>query len=318
MLRPMPTDQEDGFEKVGPAQGGPSIASGLIRVGRPKQWVKNLLVFAAPGAAGVLTHLHPLLLALGAFGVFCLAASGTYFLNDVLDAEADRHHPQKRLRPVASGMVSPVLAASVGAALMALSIGLAWWLAGSRLALVIAIYVCVSTAYSVRLKHVPVLELAGLSSGFILRAIAGGIATGLPLSDWFIIVTSFGSLFLAIGKRSAEHSSLGDTRARHRPVLEAYPPAFLHSARLLAAAVTVTGYCLWAFKRSASLAHGQTVVHPIWYQLSIVPVVLAILYVELAFERGKGGAPEELALSDRTLQALGLVWVVLFAVGIYT
>lgn len=318
MLRPMPTDQDDGFEKSAPAQRSPHLISGLVRVGRPKQWIKNLIVFAAPGAAGVLTHLHPLLHALGAFSVFCLAASGTYFLNDVLDAEADRHHPLKRLRPVASGAVNPVLAASIGAVLMALSVGLAWWLAGSRLALVIAIYVCVSTLYSVRLKHVPVLELAGLSSGFILRAIAGGVATHVPLSDWFVIVTSFGSLFLAIGKRSSEHTSLGDTRARHRPVLEAYPPAFLHSARLMAAAVTITGYCLWAFERSAALAHGRTVVHPIWYQLSIVPVVLAILYMELGFERGGGGAPEELALSDHTLQALGVVWLVLFAVGIYT
>ena len=119
------------------------------------------------------------------------------------------------------------------------SIGLAWWLAGSHLALVLAIYVAVTTAYSVRLKHEPVVDLACVSTGFVLRAIAGGVATGVPLSDWFIIVSSFGSLLIVTGKRSAEQIELGELRGVHRPTLSAYPEAFLRSVRLLAAAVTV-------------------------------------------------------------------------------
>jgi len=287
----------------------------MLRIARPRHWVKNLLVFAAPAAAGVLSHGTVAAHAAGAFAVFCLAASGTYFINDTLDAEADRHHPVKRLRPVAAGIVAPPLAAAVGVVLLGGAIGLAWWLAGSHMALVIAIYVAVTTAYSVRLKHEPVVDLACVSAGFVLRAIAGGVATGVPLSDWFIIVSSFGSLLIVTGKRSAEHGELGELRGTHRPTLSAYPEAFLRSVRLLAASVTVSAYCLWAFERSSEVGRGH---HPIWFELSIVPFVIAILHVELRFARGLGSAPEEMALSDRMLQVLGLLWVALVAIGIYS
>jgi decaprenyl-phosphate phosphoribosyltransferase len=327
MVRAFPTD--DGGSVPGPAaaasadptrtavarpadhRGG--LAGGLLRIARPRQWVKNVLVFAAPGAAGVLTHGEPLLRSLGAFAIFCLAASGTYFLNDVLDAEADRHHPVKRLRPVAAGVVPERAAVAAAATLAVLAVALAGLLAGWRLAVVVALYVVLSSAYSLRLKHEPILDLAGLSSGFILRAIAGGVATGVPLSNWFLIVTSFGSLLVAAGKRSAEHSALGG--GQHRPVLAHYPPTFLRSVRLLAAAVTITGYCLWAFERSAAIGHGH---HPLWFELSIVPVVLAVLHLELRFDRGAGAAPEELAFEDPRLQVMAALWVLLFACGIYT
>jgi len=286
-----------------------------LRIARPRHSIKNLLVFAAPAAAGVLTHGSVAAHAAGAFAVFSLAASGTYFLNDALDVEADRHHPVKRHRPVAAGIVAPLLAVTVSLVLMGSSIALAWWLAGSHLALVIAVYVAVTSAYSLRLKHEPVVDLACVSSGFVLRAIAGGVATGVPLSDWFIIVSSFGALLIVTGKRSAEHVDLGELRGAHRPTLSVYPEAFLRSVRLLAASVTVTAYCLWAFERSSQVGRGH---HPIWFELSIVPFVIAILHVELRFARGLGGAPEELALRDRTLQLLGLLWVALVAVGIYS
>jgi decaprenyl-phosphate phosphoribosyltransferase len=315
MVRAVTSQREGQPELSGPGAASSTRWSGLLRIARPRQWVKNLLVIAAPAAAGVLSHGSVAAHAAGAFGVFCLAASGTYFINDTLDVEADRHHPVKRLRPIAAGVVSPTLAVAVGVVLMAAAIGLAWWLAGSHLALVIAIYVAVTTAYSLRLKHEPVVDLACVSAGFVLRAIAGGVATGVPLSDWFVIVSSFGALLIVTGKRSAEHTELGELRGAHRPTLNAYPEAFLRSVRLLAAAVTVSAYCLWAFERSTESGHGH---HPIWFELSIVPFVIAILHVELRFARGQGGAPEELALGDRTLQVLGLLWVALVAVGIYT
>jgi decaprenyl-phosphate phosphoribosyltransferase len=313
MVRAVTSQREGQPEPSGP-RAASSRLSGLLRIARPRHWVKNLLVFAAPAAAGVLSHGTVAAHAAGAFGVFCLAASGSYFVNDTLDVEADRHHPVKRLRPVAAGIVPGRLAVAVGSVLMAGAIGLAWLLAGSHLAVVIAVYVAVTTAYSLRLKHEPVVDLACVSAGFVLRAIAGGVATGVPLSDWFIIVSSFGALLIVTGKRSAEHLELGELRGVHRPTLLAYPEAFLRSVRLLSAAVTVTAYCLWAFERSAQAGRGH---HPIWFELSIVPFVIAILHVELRFARGMGGAPEELALQDRMLQLLGLVWVVLVAVGIY-
>jgi decaprenyl-phosphate phosphoribosyltransferase len=288
----------------------------LIRTARPRQWLKNILVFAAPGAAGVLFYLNDGLRALAAFGIFCLAASGTYFVNDTLDAVSDRHHHLKRLRPVAAGDLAGREAIAVGATCMAAAFGLAWWLAGGRLALVIGIYVLITTAYSLRLKHEPVIDLACVSAGFVLRAIAGGVATGVFLSDWFVIVITFGSLLVVAGKRSAEHADLGEDRASHRPALGAYTVSFLRSVRLIAASVTLTAYCLWAFERSSQVSHAHHP-HPIWFELSIVPVVLAVLHLELRFERGDGAAPEELALHDRMLQGLGVLWLALFAVGIY-
>ncbi|MDE3085603.1 MAG: decaprenyl-phosphate phosphoribosyltransferase [Acidobacteriota bacterium] len=313
MVHALPTEQPAGEgEDAGAAVGG--LPAGLLRIARPKQWVKNALVLAAPAAAGVLGHSGPLLRSLGAMGIFCLASSGTYFVNDTLDAEADRHHPVKRYRPVAAGVVRPGQAMGAAVVLMGLASGLAFWLAGYRLLVVVAVYLALSTAYSMRLKHELVLDLAGLSSGFILRAVAGGVAAHVPLSDWFLIVVSFGSLLIAAGKRSAEHLHLGESRGLHRPVLAEYPPTFLRFVRLLACAVTITAYCLWAFQRSVSIGHGH---HPLWFELSVIPVVLVVLHLELRFDQGRGGAPEELALHDRTLQVLGALWVLLFALGVY-
>jgi decaprenyl-phosphate phosphoribosyltransferase len=313
MVHALPTEQPDG-QGEGAGPGGSSLPAALLRIARPKQWLKNLLVLAAPAAAGVLGHGGPLLRSLGAVGIFCLAASGTYFVNDTLDAEADRHHPVKRYRPVAAGVVRPGQAVAAALVVMALAAGLAWWLAGYRLTVVVVVYLALSTAYSMRLKHELVLDLAGLSSGFILRAIAGGVAAHVPLSDWFLIVVSFGSLLIAAGKRSAEHLHLGESRALHRPVLAEYPPTFLRFVRLLASSVTITAYCLWAFQRSASIGRGH---HPLWFELSVIPVVLVLLHLELSFDRGGGGAPEELALHDRNLQVLGALWLLLFACGVY-
>jgi decaprenyl-phosphate phosphoribosyltransferase len=316
MVRATTTTPPETLHEASVPGGASAIRwSALARIARPRQWIKNLLVIAAPGAAGNLTHGNAAGHAAIAFAVFCLAASGTYFLNDTLDVAADRLHPVKRLRPIAAGEVPAPVAVVVGIILMATAIALAWSLIGGHLAIVVAVYVGISTAYSLRLKHEPVVDLACVSSGFVLRAIAGGIATGIPLSNWFIIVSSFGSLLIVTGKRSAEHSELGDDRGAHRATLSAYPEPFLRSVRLLSASVTVTAYCLWAFERSTQIARGH---HPIWFELSIVPFVLAILHVELRFERGLGGAPEELALRDHMLQLLGLIWVALVAVGIYS
>jgi decaprenyl-phosphate phosphoribosyltransferase len=286
----------------------------LLRIARPRQWVKNLLVFAAPGAAGVLSHGHEAAMAAAAFGIFCLGASGTYFWNDALDADADRHHPVKRFRPVAAGVVKPSTAALTGTIAVAAAVALAWLAAGWQLALIMGIYAAVSGAYSLRLKHEPIIDLACVSSGFLLRAIAGGVATHVALSDWFVIVASFGSLFVVAGKRSVEHVGLGELRSMHRRTLGSYPPTFLRSVRLIAAGVTLTAYCLWAFERAKEIGAGH---HPIWFELSIIPFVIALLHVELRFESGQGDAPENLALRDRMLQVVGLVWVLLFAIGVY-
>ncbi len=288
------------------------IATGLVRTARPRQWLKNVLVLAAPGAAGVLTHLHSLLVALAAFGIFCLTASGTYLVNDCLDQAVDALHPTKRHRPVASGEVPMALAATVGGAMMALGIGLAEGLAGWRLASVMGVYVAITVGYSLWLKDEPVIDLAAVASGFVLRAVAGGVAVGVVLSNWFLIVASFGSLFMVAGKRHAEHVDLGPGRADHRSTLGAYSLAFLRYVRSVASAVAIAAYCLWAFEKAAAPHHSA-----LFFELSIVPFVIAILRYALLLDAGEGGAPEEIVLKERSLQVLGLAWVALFAMGLY-
>jgi decaprenyl-phosphate phosphoribosyltransferase len=290
---------------------GRSLLAGLVRTARPKQWSKNVLVFAAPGAAGVLGHGKPLARTLIAFACFCIAASGTYFLNDAADAASDRHHPTKRRRPVAAGIVPVATARVVGVVLVLAGIGLAFT-ARWELAVVVAGYVALTTSYSLALKHVAVVDMVAVAAGFVLRAIAGASATGVPVSDWFFIVASFGSLFMVAGKRHAERQEMGAGAVAVRPALAEYTDGFLAYVRAVASGTVLVAYCLWAFEK----AHEAQTSWP-WYQLSILPFVLGLLRYALLIEQGKGAAPEEIVLSDRTLQCIGVLWVLVFGLGIY-
>jgi decaprenyl-phosphate phosphoribosyltransferase len=300
---------------AGTPRSGRSSLRNYLRALRPRQWVKNLLVFVAPAVAGVLFKDHHLVQSLAAFGIFCAVASGQYLINDTADAAADRLHPRKRNRPIAAGEVPVLNAVVLGLSLICLSLGMAWLLAGWRMFAVIAAYVAVSMTYTFWLKTQAVLELAAVAAGFVLRAVGGAVATHVQLSSWFLVVTSFGALFVVVGKRAAEFQHLGEGRAEHRPVLSEYSTPFLQATLTLAATVTVTAYCLWAFERDGLLHRPG--VHFVWIQLTVVPVVLGILHVLRLLLSGKGGAPEELAFTDRLLQLLGVVWVALFAIGIY-
>ncbi len=287
----------------------------LLRATRPRQWIKNVLVYAAPAAAGVVDHPRPFLRATAAFAVFTAVSAAMYLVNDVMDREADQLHPVKSRRPIASGAVTPRAAVTLAAVLLvagfAAAAALTW-----QLLVVVVIYAGITLAYSLRLKHVAVIELCCVASGFILRAVAGGVAVAVPLSPWFLIVASFGAIFIVAGKRSSEHVVMGEGRADHRASLGEYPPSFLRSVRVAGAIIAITAYCLWAFTpRPGVQLHAH---HLIWFELSIVPFVIAMLIVELAFEQGRGGEPEELALKNHWLQGLGLCWVVLLLVGIYT
>ncbi len=293
------------------APRAPDVARGLVSAMRPRQWLKNVLVLAAPAAAGVLLRPSALAIALGATGLFCIVSGATYLWNDSFDVEADQRHPTKRHRPLAAGVVPVPLARAVGTIGIALAIAGGWLLAGGALALVLVSYVAVTLAYSLWLKHEPVLDLAAVATGFVLRAVAGGVAVHVPLSDWFLIVTSFGSLFVVAGKRSAEQEELGAAPGRHRATLVAYSSGYLRYVRSLASAVAIAAYCVWAFQRGA-LLHNGTVL----FEASIAPFVLAVLRYGLRLEQGAGGAPEEVFLSDRPLQLLGVAWIVLFALGI--
>jgi decaprenyl-phosphate phosphoribosyltransferase len=309
--RPLPLPDAPPIVEIGWRH---TLAGGLARTARPKQWLKNLLVFAAPGAAGVAFAPATLAPVLATFLAWCLLSSGTYFLNDAIDAEADRHHPRKRHRPVAAGVVPPRLATVIAVTLIALAVGspFAWGAPG--VAGVLAAYAAITIAYCFWLKHEPVIDLAAVASGFLLRAISGGVAAEVPISTWFLIVAGFGSLFMVAGKRHAEHVDLRDvgTRAAHRATLEAYSPDFLRYVRTVASSVAITAYCLWAFEKADAAASMGVA-----FQLSILPFVLAIFRYALLIDAGRGDAPEDIVLSDRTLQILGVAWVAAFALGVY-
>ena len=281
-----------------------------MRLARPKQWIKNVLVVAAPGAAGVLTEPEALFDTAIAFVCFCLVASGTYYLNDALDAAADREHPTKRDRPVASGEIS-VRTAFIGGVVLQVSAIALSFVASVDLSLVIIGYLLLTLAYSAFLKHEAVLDLAAVAAGFVLRTIAGGVAVGVDISPWFLIVAGAGSLMMVTGKRHAEMLELGGDAGNHRPALELYSFAFLNYVRAVASSVAILAYCLWAFERSEAVGD-QT-----WFELSIIPFVLGILRYSLLLEQGRGGAPEDLVLSDRWLLAIGLVWALLFAGAVH-
>ena len=282
----------------------------ILRSLRPKQWAKNVLVFAAPGAAGVLGHGHALGRSTVAFACFCLLSSGTYLLNDVRDLEADRRHPTKRHRPIAAGDVGERLALGLAVPLIAVAIALGAILS-LEFVIVLLVYITITAAYTLWLKHEPILDIVAIASGFIVRAVAGGVAVGVPLSRWFLIVTSFGSLFMVSGKRHGEHIDLGDDRADVRSTLGVYSRNYLQYVWTMTSGVTVTAYCLWAF----AMAPKNSAV-PL-YELSIVPFVTFILRYAMLLEQGHGESPEDLVLGDRILLILAVIWIVVFGSGVY-
>jgi decaprenyl-phosphate phosphoribosyltransferase len=287
-----------------------SLPRALLKQARPKQWAKNLLVFAAPGAAGVLDNGSYLWRTLVVFVAFCMVSSGTYYWNDLLDVESDRQHPTKRNRPIASGAVPIGLARVVGTGLLVGGIALSavprW-----QTAIVLAVYVVTTSLYSSVLKHIAVVDLVTVASGFVLRAIAGAVGADVPMSTWFLLTTSFGSLFIVAGKRHAELRELGD-KGSVRSTLEDYSLDFLRTVLSVSCGAALVSYCIWAFD-TKELA-GTT-----WpfYELSIVPMATALLRYTLIIEQGHGAAPEEIFASDRTLQVLGLLWVIVFGLGVY-
>jgi decaprenyl-phosphate phosphoribosyltransferase len=283
----------------------------VVRALRPKQWMKNVLVFAAPVAAGVIGERDVLVETLAAFGAFCLISSGTYLLNDAMDVESDRLHPTKRHRPIASGAVPLSIAYPLAAVLIvgALVLGFA---THRNLGLTLLAYLVMTLSYSIRLKQVPILDIIAVAAGFVLRAVAGGAATGVPISEWFFIVASFGALFMVSGKRESEAAELGIDAAGVRATLGVYSSGFLAYLRAVSSGVVMVSYCLWAFS-SADLTPDAG----IWYQLSILPFAVAILRYALLIDQGKGAEPETLVMSDRVLLGAAAVWAVVYGFAVY-
>ena|GEM_PF-84343 len=291
----------------GPALS-PAALRELVRACRPRQWVKNVLVIAAPGAAGALGHPEVAGKIILAFVCFCALSSATYLFNDIHDRAEDRENPLRRERPIASGALAIPVAVAGAIALIAFGLGVALFVR-PWLAAVAGSYVLLTGSYTLWWRHVAVADIAAISGGFVLRALAGGVATSVPVSRWFLLVTSFGALFLVTGKRYAELRQVDDTR-RVRAALRQYSERYLLFVIGLSASVATTAYCLWAFQRShqAKLS---------WYELTVIPFVLWLMRYGLLIDRGEGQAPEELILRDRFLLSMGAAWTVIFVVGVY-
>jgi decaprenyl-phosphate phosphoribosyltransferase len=303
-----PADVPEAPGRVGLGRRAVALVESL----RPRQWVKNVLVAAAPLAAGRLWHLSVLGDTAVAFGVFVLASAGGYLINDARDLERDRAHPTKRRRPIARGDVPVTLAYVLGIVLLVASVAVPAATGYVQLAICVGVYVTCTMLYSNWLKHEPVIDLALVAAGFLLRSMGGGLAAGIPLSRWFLIVAAFGSLFMVAGKRYSEIVTLGDDQGT-RPSLREYSASYLRFVWSTSAAVVIAAYCLWAFEVADARA-GDTSAP--WTSLSIAPLVLGLLKYARDVDRGHTGEPEEIVLRDKGLLALGAAWLVLFGLGV--
>jgi len=277
---------------------------------RPKQWTKNLLVYMALlFSVGEWWHLDdpdswlPLLgKATAAFVLFCLVCGADYLVNDVRDRESDRLHPRKRLRPIAAGNLSTAAALGWAAALAAVGVA-GSFAAEPRLGFVVLGYVVMMVAYSYLLKHVVLLDLMIIATGFVLRAMAGAFVIDVPISPWLYAVTALGALFLAISKRRAELVLLKEDANQHRPILEEYTPGLLDQMSTIVTASTLVAYGLYTFTAEALPKNHS--------MMLTTPFVLygIFRYLYLVHARGEGGSPEEVLLRDVPLIIDVLLWV---------
>lgn len=299
---------QDAGSPAGEPAGGPW--QGLLRAVRVRQWPKNLLVFAAPIAAGLGGDVDVAWRVLVTLVAFVAASAAVYLFNDLRDVDDDRAHPTKRLRPIASGALPMTWAWTAAGVLVALAVGLCvvagqWAVLG-----VIAVYLVLNVAYSSGLKHVPLLEMFVLASGFVLRALAGALTVDVPVSSWFLIVVSAGALHVTVSKRLGELLRTQRTGEDGRAVLAGYSVPTLTEIRTVSVGVALTAYMLWAFSQATEASI------PVVFELSALPFALAMFRFSAAAERDGAESPEEILLSDRWLLAYAAAWAVLFGLGL--
>jgi 4-hydroxybenzoate polyprenyltransferase len=311
MARPPDVVGRSGSRETvsGPATGAARLIA-VVRSLRPKQWPKNLLVFA--GLVFTYNLLNPDMLSrvILAFAAFCALSSDGYLWNDLRDAPADRLHPVKRRRPIASGQVPPALAVSLALALAAAGLALAFAL-GSAFLLVASLYMLLTLTYSIWLKHLVLIDVFGISAGFVLRAVGGAVVIGVPVSPWLYVCTVLVSLFLGFGKRRNELELMEGNAAGHRKNLEQYSVELLDQLILIVASVTIMAYSLYTFS-AENLPRDHSM-------MMTIPLVLygMFRYLYLVRVKRKGGAPEDLLLTDPGLLATAIAWVALSVIILY-
>jgi 4-hydroxybenzoate polyprenyltransferase len=297
---------------VGGASGRSTAALLLISL-RPEQWTKNLFVFAGLLFGHRLFDGGSVLLAFGAFAIFCALSGAVYLFNDVADRAADRAHPLKRHRPIASGELSPraalVTAGVLGAAALQSAV-----LLRPALALVAGAYLAILLLYTTALKHVVIVDVLAIAAGFVLRAVAGAVAVDVPISQWLLVCTTLLALFLALSKRRHELTLLNDTATDHRRILEEYSPYLLDQMVGVVTASTLVAYAIYATSSETAGRLGTD-------RLGLtIPFVLygIFRYLYLVHQKRGGGSPATLLLSDRPLLACVALWVISVVLILYT
>ena len=289
-----------------------STASSLLVSLRPDQWTKNLIVFAALIFARRLLDPAALALASAAFLIFCALAGSVYLINDVSDREADRQHPQKQRRPIASGALSPatalVWAGGLSVAAVASAIALK-----PMFGLVSVAYLALFVWYTRLSKHIVILDVMSIAVGFVLRAVAGGVVIGVPVSDWLLVCTMLGALFLGLAKRRHEITLLTDGAKGHRKILEEYDPYLLDQMIAVVAAATLVTYIIYCASPETHAYFGTDLL----VLTTPFPIYGLFRYLYLVHRKQGGGNPSDMLLQDRSLQGCVALWGLAVVVIIY-
>jgi decaprenyl-phosphate phosphoribosyltransferase len=296
-----------------PAPAGPAVRLrrwliAVVRTARPRQWPKTLLVFAAPLAGKTFGRPDGLGYALVAAAAFGLASAAVYFINDVADAERDRQHPRKRYRPVAAGDLPARHALVLGAVCAVAGLAAGAAISVPLLTAAVGAYLAISFSYSWFGKHIPVLEVGFLASGFLLRVLGGAAATRVPPSGWFLLVCSLGALAVAVAKRYTELASLGAAAIAHRPVLRWYRPWALLAAQWAAGVLMIAAYLAWAA--------GERPGAQMWHLLSAIPLAAALIRFGQLTARRTAAPVEDLLIRNGLMLTCELTWLALFVTGL--
>ena len=306
-------------EETGPQAAVPAVAAlpvsparwlrAAIMTTRPRQWPKNLLVFAAPLAGASLGRNDGFGYALLAMFAFGCASAAVYYVNDVADVERDRRHPVKRNRPIASGALPEQHAVVLAllAALFAVGAGVA--IREPLLVATTSTYLCLSFLYSFKLKHVPFVEMLIVASGFVLRVLGGAAATHVKPSVWFLLVCSLGALGVTVAKRYTELTSLGADAIKHRPVMRWYRPDMLRAAQVVIGVGMLATYLMWALSESSGARP--------WHLASALPLAAALVRFGVLTARRTVRPVEDLITRGGVMLCCEVAWLVLFCVGLY-
>ncbi|MEP6782866.1 MAG: decaprenyl-phosphate phosphoribosyltransferase [Acidobacteriota bacterium] len=289
-----------------------STAASLFASLRPDQWTKNIIVFAALIFAVKLLDPAALANASAAFLIFCALSGAVYLINDVSDREQDRMHPIKRLRPIASGELSPGTAMIAAVVLSVIALGAAVMLRPA-FAIAAAAYLALFVVYTRSLKHIVVLDVMAIAIGFVLRAVAGGLVIGVHVSNWLLVCTMLGALFLGFAKRRHEITLLAEGAKGHRRILEEYDPYLLDQMIGVVAAATMVAYIIYCASPETHAYFGTE-----WMVLTTpFPIYGLFRYLYLVHRKSGGGSPSDMLLNDRPLLACVLLWGITAIVIIY-